>query len=191
MAFLYASSRTWRRIVDGTARHKGLMLAFAATCVAVPYVLGDQVMAATSENAARKEGELERKLRSQAGRDAQVGAACCLCSLEYSRGSMRSLSVCVAALDGEPPPHLPPLQMLAKAQRERLQVMLDEIRGGGGAAEARYKAALDGQSLGTHSSGSTSGAVSIKGAAAAGGQAAVQQPAVPPVGAGQRAAMKH
>ena len=180
MAYLYASSRTWRRIVDGTARHKGLMLAFAATCVAVPYLLGDQVMAATSESAARQEGELERKLRSQAGRDAQVG---CGRGVEGRGGT---LGVSCAALGGAPPLHTTPthcpptplLQMLAKAQRERLQVMLDEIRGGGGAAEARYKAALDGQSLGTHSSGTSSGAVAIKGTAAAGGRAATQQSAV-------------
>lgn len=49
--------------------------------------------------------------------------------------------------------------MLAKAQKERLQVLFDEIRDGGGAA--RYKAALDGQSLGTHSRGTTVGAVAI------------------------------
>ncbi|KAG7666571.1 hypothetical protein Ndes2526B_g04963 [Nannochloris sp. 'desiccata'] len=51
-------------------------------------------------------------------------------------------------------------QMLAQAQRERLQVMFDELKDGKGAD--RYKAALDGQSLGTHSSGSSLGAVSIK-----------------------------
>jgi len=52
--------------------------------------------------------------------------------------------------------------MLAKAQKERLQVMLDEIKGGGADSEARYRAALDGQSLGTHSSGSSAGAVAIR-----------------------------
>ena len=52
--------------------------------------------------------------------------------------------------------------MLAKAQRERLQVMLDEIKAGSSSSEERYRAALDGQSLGTHSSGTTVGAVAIK-----------------------------
>lgn len=43
MAYLYSSSKTWRRIVDATGRSKGVMLAFAAACVGVPYFLGDQV----------------------------------------------------------------------------------------------------------------------------------------------------
>ena len=51
-------------------------------------------------------------------------------------------------------------KMLAQAQRERLQVMLDEIKDGKGGD--RYKAALDGQSLGTHSTGSSMDAVSIR-----------------------------
>jgi hypothetical protein len=58
-------------------------------------------------------------------------------------------------------------QMLARAQRDRLQVLLDEVRdrkaGGGAAAagDARYAAALDGRSLGTHTLGTTVGARSI------------------------------
>lgn len=51
-------------------------------------------------------------------------------------------------------------QMLAKAQRDRLQVLLDEIKGGGDGE--RYKAALDGKSLGTHTTGSSINAISIK-----------------------------
>lgn len=43
MAYLYSSSKTWRRIVDTTARSGKYMLAFAAACVAVPVLLGDQV----------------------------------------------------------------------------------------------------------------------------------------------------
>ncbi len=50
-------------------------------------------------------------------------------------------------------------QMLAKAQKERLQVLFDEIKDGKGAE--RYQAALDGQSLGCHSSGTTVGAKAI------------------------------
>lgn len=50
------------------------MLVFAAACVGVPIFLGDQVMQKTSESAARGEGELEKKLRSRGGLDAQVGA---------------------------------------------------------------------------------------------------------------------
>ncbi|KAI3429390.1 hypothetical protein D9Q98_005485 [Chlorella vulgaris] len=66
-------------------------------------------------------------------------------------------------------------KILAQAQRDRLQVMLTEIKGGGSDSEARYKAALDGQSLGTHSRGSSVGARAIhqqQPAAAAGGAAA-------------------
>lgn len=51
-------------------------------------------------------------------------------------------------------------QMLARAQKERLQVLLDEVKAGKGAE--RYKAALDGQSLGTHSTGTTVGVEAIK-----------------------------
>lgn len=83
MAYLYSSSKMWRRIVDATSRSAGYMAAFAAACVAVPYFLGDQVMQSTNKAAAAQEGELEQKLRSRSGIQAQ---------------------------------------MLAKAQRERLQV---------------------------------------------------------------------
>lgn len=51
-------------------------------------------------------------------------------------------------------------EILAKAQRERLQVLLDETRNGEGSG--RYAAALDGKSLGTHSSGTSANAVAIK-----------------------------
>ena len=40
--------------------------------------------------------------------------------------------------------------------------MLDEIKSGSASSEARYRAALDGQSLGTHSSGSSAHAVAIQ-----------------------------
>lgn len=43
MAYLYSTSKTWRRIVDATSRSAPTMLAFAAACVAVPWFLGDQV----------------------------------------------------------------------------------------------------------------------------------------------------
>jgi len=42
MAYLYSTSKTWRRIVDATSRSPGTMLVFAAACVGVPYFLGDQ-----------------------------------------------------------------------------------------------------------------------------------------------------
>ena len=45
MAYLYSTSKTWRRIVDATSRSPGTMLAFAAACVVVPAFLGDQVCA--------------------------------------------------------------------------------------------------------------------------------------------------
>ena len=47
------------------------------------------------------------------------------------------------------------------------QVMLDEIKGGTADSEARYRAALDGQSLGTHSSGTSADAVAIRSSSAA------------------------
>jgi len=50
--------------------------------------------------------------------------------------------------------------MLAKANKERLAQLLEEVQGR--TDNARYVAALDGQSLGTHSVGSTTGAVSIQ-----------------------------
>jgi hypothetical protein len=51
-------------------------------------------------------------------------------------------------------------RMLARAQKERLQVLFDELKEGKGAE--RYEAALDGQSLGCHSTGSTVGAKAIR-----------------------------
>lgn len=44
-------------------------------------------------------------------------------------------------------------KMLAKANKERLGVLFDEIRRGEGGA--RYQAALNGESLGCHSTGTT------------------------------------
>ncbi|KAL6769960.1 hypothetical protein ACKKBG_A33035 [Auxenochlorella protothecoides x Auxenochlorella symbiontica] len=52
-------------------------------------------------------------------------------------------------------------QMLARAQKQRLQVLFDELQSPG-QGEDRYKAALDGQSLGTSSSGSSVDAVAIR-----------------------------
>lgn len=51
-------------------------------------------------------------------------------------------------------------RILARAQKERLQVLFDEIKHGKGAE--RYKAALDGKSLGCHSVGTSIDAVPIK-----------------------------
>lgn len=137
MAYLYSTSKTWRRIVDAANRSKGTMLVFAAACVGVPYFLGDQVMQSTNQAAARGETELEQKLRSRSGMHAQV---------------------------------------LAKAQRERLQVMLDEIKGRSSDSEERYRAALDGRSLGTHSVGTSVDAVAIKAGTAAAAAAGKEQP---------------
>jgi len=65
--------------------------------------------------------------------------------------------------------------LLASANKARLGVLLEEARarkggggdeseggGGGGDSEARYRAALRGESLGTHSRGTTVGAAAIK-----------------------------
>lgn len=49
MAYLYSTSKTWRRIVDAANRSKGTMLVFAAACVGVPYFLGDQAGAGPAE----------------------------------------------------------------------------------------------------------------------------------------------
>lgn len=51
-------------------------------------------------------------------------------------------------------------RILAKTQKERLQVLFDEIQQGKGAD--RYHAALDGKSLGCHSHGTSVGAVPIQ-----------------------------
>lgn len=83
-------------------------------------------------------------------------------------------------LSSAPCPARPPPQVLAKAQRERLQVMLDEIKGRSGDSEARYRAALDGRSLGTHSVGTSAGAVAIQPGVAPAAAAGKEQPAAPP-----------
>lgn len=53
------------------------------------------------------------------------------------------------------------VQSLAKANRARLAVLLGEMQSGK-SSEDRYEAALRGESLGTHSRGTTVGAQSIK-----------------------------
>lgn len=57
-------------------------------------------------------------------------------------------------------------KVLVAANRARLAVLLEEAKrastGDGGDAEARYAASLRGESLGTHSGGTTAGATAIK-----------------------------
>lgn len=53
------------------------------------------------------------------------------------------------------------VQSLAKANRQRLAVLLGEVQSGKN-SEDRYEAALRGESLGTHSRGTTVGAQSIR-----------------------------
>ena len=53
------------------------------------------------------------------------------------------------------------MQSLAKANRQRLAVLLGEVQSGKH-SEDRYEAALRGESLGTHSTGTTVGAQSIR-----------------------------
>lgn len=53
------------------------------------------------------------------------------------------------------------VQSLAKANRQRLAVLLGEVQSGKH-SEDRYEAALRGESLGTHSRGTTVGAQSIR-----------------------------
>ena len=55
------------------------------------------------------------------------------------------------------------LQSLARANRQRLAVLLGEVQSGKH-SEDRYEAALRGESLGTHSRGTTVGAQSIRNA---------------------------
>ena len=182
-------------------------------------------MRTTSKEAAKGESELEKKLRSRQGIQAQVGSchrrSFPAALLSASAGVQRLLlpihSMCSiegALLSRAPscqplnlhnctlptniqhrtaaPPHPHPLgaparlQMLAKAQRERLQVMLDEIKDRSAHSEARYRAALDGQSLGTHSVGSSAGAVAIK-RGEEGGAAAAAATSVPAAAAAQAA----
>ena len=57
-------------------------------------------------------------------------------------------------------PTCAPVQVLARAQKEQLQVLLDEIKEGSG--NERYRAALDGKRLGTRAQGTTAGAVAIR-----------------------------
>ncbi|CAK0787335.1 hypothetical protein CVIRNUC_010553 [Coccomyxa viridis] len=53
-------------------------------------------------------------------------------------------------------------KVLAKANRERLRVLLGEAEKGGLRDNERYAAALRGESLGTHSRGTTVGAQNIR-----------------------------
>mmetsp|Transcript_8363 Transcript_8363/g.23581 ORF Transcript_8363/g.23581 Transcript_8363/m.23581 type:complete len:124 (+) Transcript_8363:81-452(+) len=51
-------------------------------------------------------------------------------------------------------------QVMAKVNKERLQVLLDEVKERRGGSE-RYAKALNGESMGTHTSGTTVGAQGI------------------------------
>lgn len=110
---------------------------------------------------------------------------CMACCGRRCRASLPSLPCFSASIDTDE------LIQFAKSINHQVirqsigpwQVMLDEIKDHSASSEQRYKAALDGQSLGTHSVGSSAGAVAIQrpdqgGAATAAGAAAAagQQP---------------
>ena len=186
MAYLYASSKTWRRIVDATSRSSGYMLAFAGGCVALPYFLGDQARGQALRQslhlhllphvgAVLCQRLLLLLLRLRLPACLPIRLPACLPCLQV----MQQTNAAASRQESELERKLRSgagldAQMLARAQRERLQVLLNESKSsnsGSGSGEARYRAALDGQSLGTHSSGSTVGAVAIKAAPAAGASA--------------------
>ena len=59
------------------------------------------------------------------------------------------------------PPALHDVQVMARANRERLAVLLGEIKERQ-PGDQRYAAALNGESYGTHSTGTTTGARTIQ-----------------------------
>lgn len=128
MAWLYEHSAAWRRLVHYTRQSRLHTAGFALTALAGSIAAGAVAMSASSRDAPG--GELDAALRARAA----------------------------ASVDG---------RVLAQANKARLAVLLEETRqaledkksgkSGGKDAETRYAAALKGESLGTHSRGTTAG----------------------------------
>ena len=159
MAFLYEKSATWRWIVRTTKHSPLYMATFGVAFVAVPYVAGKLVMAGTNPENIKPEWEQQLKARQTVDYKARIEAS-------YSGPACS----CKRA------DHQPCLQLLARANKERLAQLLKETQERTG--EQRYAAALRyalacfrgsqpsseptavccrGESLGTQSSGSSAG----------------------------------
>ncbi len=160
MAWVFEKSPTWRRIVAKTRESPAFYASFAAACFVVPYGLGKVVMWATNPEVARKRDmALQAELKGRQTYHHEVSSALafpfwllCLASLPSHHGGLGCFSGCVYCM-----------QSLARANRQRLAVLLGEVQSGKH-SEDRYEAALRGESLGTHSRGTTVGAQSIRNA---------------------------
>jgi hypothetical protein len=130
MSFIYEKSRTWRRIVLITKQSPLAMAGFTAVMFAGSWYAGKFVMQGTN-------GEMQGPKDQQAAGVPQN-------DLEAKLRRRMTID------------H----QVMARANKERLAVLLGEIQRKEG-GEDRYKASLDGRSLGTHSRGTTTGVRSI------------------------------
>ena len=162
MAWVFEKSPAWRRIVAKSRESPAFYASFAAACFVVPYGLGKAVMWATNPEVARKRDvALQAELRGRQTYHHEVSQtpACMkdgllITILHHNTSVLSCGKQALASV----------LQSLAKANRARLAVLLGEMKNGTG-SEDRWEAALRGESLGTHSRGTTVGAQSIKNAA--------------------------
>ena len=148
MSWIWEKSATWRWLVAVTKRSPAAMAAFTIGMCVVPYYAGQAVMSGTSmvtkqgtslEQQLRARQTLEHKVRSIIAPDVQ-------CADDVTQGLelgtlltqvQLSAHVCSFIVNVEPA-----LQVLAKANRERLRVLLGEAEKGGLRDNERYAAAL-------------------------------------------------
>lgn len=160
MAWVFEKSPTWRRIVAKSRESPAFYASFAAACFVVPYGVGKAVMWATNPEVARKRDvALQAELRGRQTYHHEVSN-----HMHFEAHLVSQLLVCPihSVLCMKMCQNLSyTVQSLAKANRARLAVLLGEMQSGK-SSEDRYEAALRGQSLGTHSRGTTVGAQSIK-----------------------------
>ena len=146
--------------MDFTRRSPLYMAAFAGVCIGAPMLLGNTIKNTTNP---QQDAEREQLLRARGGMHHEVcrgGAgrggrwdqkgACCGVSAKSWRWGPYSPPACQQAQPSKRGNSRCcarrrcrcrcAAQVLARAQKERLQVMLDELRSGGG--ERRYAAAL-------------------------------------------------
>lgn len=156
MAWVFEKSPTWRRIVAKSRESSAFYATFAAACFIVPYGVGKAVMWATNPEVARKRDvALQAELRGRQTYHHEVShsSRCLLVTVVHCMLCQRLCTKPMAYV----------MQSLAKANRARLAVLLGEMQSGK-SSEDRYEAALRGESLGTHSRGTTVGAQSIRNA---------------------------
>ena len=152
MSWIWEKSATWRLLVAITKRSPAAMAAFTIGMCVVPYYAGKAVMSGTSM-VTEQGTSLEQQLRARQTLEHKVRLITALwVSPDVQRNGVMTQGMKV----GRFPFHIhltlhtypvvmsvePALQVLAKANRERLRVLLSEAEKGGLNDNERYAAAL-------------------------------------------------